>query len=125
VDLRTTNEDLVDAKDNTLAGELSVQIQLGNVIQNLNQNALSGTLVLKKSERSDEEGMITFSDGEIANAKFAALSGEDAVYEMMAWREGLYRFNDDKDPKRRTRHIVRNTTMLLMEGMRRIDEASR
>jgi len=73
----------------------------------------------------DEHGALFFTIGQCRDAKAGKLEGDEAVYCVLNWTEGEFEidFNDAGNPKRTT--TTRNTTGLLMEAMRLIDESNR
>jgi predicted regulator of Ras-like GTPase activity (Roadblock/LC7/MglB family) len=68
------------------------------------------------------EGMICFEGGSVVHATAGDLVGEEAVYELLAWPEGSFIVETDLSPPKRT--ISAEWNMLLLEGMRRIDEGT-
>jgi response regulator RpfG family c-di-GMP phosphodiesterase len=67
-------------------------------------------------------GEMDFSDGQVVDARWDALRGEDAFYKMLTLREGDFRLDPTFKPT--TRSIEASPEALLLEGMRRLDEAS-
>jgi response regulator RpfG family c-di-GMP phosphodiesterase len=67
-------------------------------------------------------GEIDFSDGQVFDARWDALRGEDAFYKMITLREGDFRLDPTFKPTNRS--IQASPEALLLEGMRRLDEAS-
>jgi hypothetical protein len=62
-----------------------------------------------------------FQGGEVTHAWVGDLKGEDAFFRMSAWTKARFGFNS---VPRKEPHTVEQPTMtLLMEAMRRIDEA--
>jgi len=68
-------------------------------------------------------GEIDFADGQVVDARWDALRGEDAFYKMLTLREGDFRLDPNFKPPA-TRSIQASPEALLLEGMRRLDEAS-
>lgn len=66
-----------------------------------------------------------FSAGQCRDAKIGNVEGDDAVYKVLLWTAGEFEidFNASNASTRTT--TTRNTTGLLMEAMRLMDEASR
>jgi DNA-binding response OmpR family regulator len=61
-------------------------------------------------------------DGEILNARSPSVSGEDAVFELLAWTRGRFEFvPDDPGPGQ----PIARFDYLLLEGCRRLDEMGR
>lgn len=65
-------------------------------------------------------GMIFVEDGNVVHAKFRELSGEDAAYNLLAWKDGEFSVEMDVKPEART--ISANVEHILLEGMKRLDE---
>ena len=69
----------------------------------------------------DMTGHIYFEDGELINAAFSGLKGEEAIYRLMEYPDVQIGFK--KIPKKKIKRIIQASLMqILMEGMRRIDE---
>jgi response regulator RpfG family c-di-GMP phosphodiesterase len=66
-----------------------------------------------------------FTGGQCRDAKIGNIEGDDAVYKVLLWTEGEFEidFNAANASTRTT--TTRNTTGLLMEAMRLMDEANR
>ncbi|MFT3767741.1 MAG: DUF4388 domain-containing protein [Minicystis sp.] len=58
----------------------------------------------------------------MVDARWDALRGEDAFYKLLTLREGDFRLDPTFKPT--TRSIEASPEALLLEGMRRLDEAS-
>lgn len=74
-------------------------------------------------DRHGQEGVIYIERGEIAHASAGSLSGEEAVYQLIGWKEGNFRALFDVSIPRRS--ITTPWSHLLLEGSRRIDEQQR
>ena len=72
-----------------------------------------------------EQGELFFANGQCRDAKSGKIEGDDAVYRVVLWTAGDFEidFNAANASTRTT--TTRNTTGLLMEAMRLMDEASR
>jgi len=69
----------------------------------------------------DKSGIIHFENGELINASFSDLNGENAIYRMMEYQDIQIGFK--KIPKKKVKRSIHNGLMqILMEGMRRIDD---
>jgi hypothetical protein len=66
---------------------------------------------------------IALREGRIVDARAGALEGEEAFYEIVRWEEGSFRVEPGCQAGAIT--IQESTEGLLMEGFRRLDEASR
>jgi hypothetical protein len=91
---------------------------LPDVVQVLAQGRKSGQLRIRSG---NEAGEVHFHEGAIVNAMLGALRGEDAFYGMLALTNGDFTF----DPAFRASARVISTPVeaLLLDGMRRLDEA--
>jgi response regulator RpfG family c-di-GMP phosphodiesterase len=67
-------------------------------------------------------GEMDFAEGQVVDARWDALRGEDAFFKMLTLREGDFRLDPTFKPT--TRSIEASPEALLLEGMRRLDEAS-
>lgn len=95
-------------------------MSFSDVVQLLNLSRKTGILTLSAGVRS---GGVCFVDGEIRHAWTESLLGEEAFYEMAAWKKAIFAFAAGAGSDERT---VRQPTMsLLMEAMRRLDEQGR
>jgi|SRR5262245_13808402 len=64
-----------------------------------------------------------FSDGQINHALSGSLRGDDAVFKILTWTEGL--FEIDFSGSSAEQSTTRSTQALLMEGLRLLDESNR
>ncbi len=67
-------------------------------------------------------GEIDFAEGQVVDARWDALRGEAAFYKMIALMEGDFRLDPTFKPT--SRSIQASPEALLLEGMRRLDEAA-
>jgi response regulator RpfG family c-di-GMP phosphodiesterase len=67
-------------------------------------------------------GEIDFSEGQVVDARWDALRGEDAFFKLLTLREGDFRLDPTFKPT--SRSIEASPEALLLEGMRRLDEGS-
>ncbi|MBN2713528.1 MAG: FHA domain-containing protein [Planctomycetes bacterium] len=78
----------------------------------------SGMLIVHP--KKGEEGKLYFDNGQIIHASTESLKGEDAAFEILARKDGSFRFH--AMPERVEKNISRITSALLLEAMRRQDE---
>jgi len=102
-----------------VSGSLT-QMALPDVIQILGSGRKSGRLEL---ESSGLRGALHFVEGSIHHATFGDLQGAEAVYAMLLLESGDFRLDPSSDIPQRS--IQMSTEGLLLEGMRRMDEARR
>jgi response regulator RpfG family c-di-GMP phosphodiesterase len=98
------------------------EMSMIDLMQSLEMGQKSCRLIVKKGS---ESGELYFSAGQCRDAKSGTAEGDDAVYRVLLWIEGEFEidFNAASASNRTT--TTRNTTGLLMEAMRLMDEASR
>lgn len=102
-----------------VSGSLS-EMSLPDVIQILSNGRKTGRLVIRSKGKTGE---VHFGDGMIWDAKYDGHRGEEAFYGMLALVGGEFELDPAFKPSRRV--IQDATESLLLEGMRRLDEAER
>lgn len=118
--LRSTNQKLTDVIQNGVLGKLQM-FSLAELTQALAVSGRTGYLHL---QHRAQRGYLTVRDGYVFHAKLPGKDKpEDAFLEMMTWREGEFRFEQGDISTLGLRPI--DTTSLLVEGARRIDEKAR
>jgi response regulator RpfG family c-di-GMP phosphodiesterase len=102
-----------------VSGSLT-EMALPDMVQILFHGRKSGLLVI---HAQGKRGEIQFSDGQIFDATYGDSVREEAFYEMIRLRDGDF----ELDPNFRAgeRRIPLAPESLLLEGMRRLDEAER
>ena len=93
-------------------------LQLTDIIQMNCLGRVTTSLVITKD---DHRGVIYFNEGEIVHAECDDIAGEEAFYNILGWQEGKFVSNIGTLPARET--ISSPWEHLLMEGMKRKDEA--
>lgn len=111
---------LVKEGSKSFSGKLNV-MSLPTVVQTLSESGRSGTLMLESYEGS--RGKVGFSDGRIFEATNGKQDGEEAFFELLSWKQGDFWFDPKQVPE--VDHIQNSVMGLMLEGMRRMDEASR
>lgn len=92
-------------------------LQLPDLIQ---MNCLSQITTALYVKKDQIQGVIYFEDGQITYAKVGGLEGEDALFTILSWSSGSFKFvGGEKAPHR---SITANWEYLLVEGMRKADE---
>jgi hypothetical protein len=93
-----------------------------DLMQSLEMGQKSCRLVVQKV---GEQADLYFASGQCRDAKIGTVEGDDAVYKILLWTEGEFEidFNAANASTRTT--TTRNTTGLLMEAMRLMDESNR
>ena len=102
-----------------VSGSLS-EMGLPDVIQVLSNGRKSGRLELRSGS---DAGEIHFGSGAICDARFGSLSGAEAVYAMLGLTDGEFSLDPSFEPGENV--INQPSESLLLEGMRRMDEAGR
>ena len=99
-------------------GQLIGQL-LADLLQLISSNAMTGVFAVASK---GIENRLYFEEGQIVHADGPGLSGEDAVFATLGFEEGRYTFLETTDlPAERT--ISSNTQFLILEALRKIDEA--
>ena len=97
-------------------GSLS-EVSLVDLLQIFGLNRRTGTLVL---QHGDQQGRIHLTDGSVVSAVLGETTSEKALYRILRWQDGNFRYNPGHTDV--TRDISRSMDALLMEGMRQLDE---
>ncbi|HEY4716147.1 MAG TPA: DUF4388 domain-containing protein [bacterium] len=106
----------VSGTDTEIEGNIS-QIPLVDLIQILSMNKKTGAIVMNKSEL---KGFVYLQNGNIINANLGKIEGEKAFFRLLAWKEGKFEFIPTKVLT--LVRINRPIDILIMEGMRQLDE---
>lgn len=114
-ELRNVLLELLDAKEG-FQGVLS-DLELTDIIQML---CLAKRTALLHLKHRDHRGRIVFERGDVVHAEFNDLIGDEAVYKMLALRQGDIYMQSDFQNDRRS--IAGGWQDLLLEGVRRADE---
>jgi len=112
--LKALKEDAIRGFNGSITG-----LQLPDLIQ---MNCLSQVTTALYIKKDDREGCIFFEDGQITHSEVGAIEGEEALFTILSWSAGSFRFvGGVKAPKV---SISTNWEYLLIEGMRKADEMS-
>ncbi|HTG26747.1 MAG TPA: response regulator [Methylomirabilota bacterium] len=98
------------------------EMRMIDLMQSLEMGQKSCRLIVKKGS---EIGELYFSAGQCRDAKSGEAEGDDAVYRVLLWTEGEFEIDFSAANASNRTTTTRNTTGLLMEAMRLMDEASR
>jgi CheY-like chemotaxis protein len=98
------------------------EMSMIDLMQSLEMGQKSCRLIVKKGS---ESGELYFSGGQCRDAKSGEAEGDDAVYRVLLWTEGEFEIDFSVANASNRTTTTRNTTGLLMEAMRLMDEASR
>lgn len=95
------------------------QLGITDLLQLFALNNKSGTLFLA---RGTERGTVLLQNGQIINAFSGRVEGEKAIYRLILWTSGTFRFSPG--PVTGTAKISMSTDHLIMEGLRLGDETT-
>jgi CheY-like chemotaxis protein len=98
------------------------EMSMIDLMQSLEMGQKSCRLIVKKGS---ESGELYFAGGQCRDAKSGQVEGDDAVYRVLLWTEGEFEIDFGAANASNRTTTTRNTTGLLMEAMRLMDEASR
>jgi len=93
------------------------EVSLVDLLQIFGLNRRTGTLTL---QHEGLKGTIHLLDGTVVSAVQGESAGEKALYRILRWPEGTFRYHPGETGF--TRNISRSMDALLMEGMRQLDE---
>ena len=96
------------------------EMGLPDIVQVLWHGRKTGSLKIRSGT---EQGEIHFVEGNVYNAMWGKLRGEEAFYAMLTLTEGD--FSMDPGFKAPQQLVQASPEALLLEGMRRLDEAGR
>ncbi|MBI3203690.1 MAG: DUF4388 domain-containing protein [Myxococcales bacterium] len=102
-----------------VAGSLR-DLALPDLMQILFHGRKSGKVSVKSAGR---EGQLHFQDGRMVHALLDEMAGEEAVYEMLTFEEGSFAL--DPAFQATTTTIQASPEMVILEGLRRLDEKNR
>jgi hypothetical protein len=68
----------------------------------------------------DRQASLFFEKGQVVHAILDSKEGEEVVYELLTWEDGVFEVEQEVAPPKLT--ITTNWQGLLLEGMRRVDE---
>jgi CheY-like chemotaxis protein len=109
-----------DAADSTSVRGTLAQMSVVDLLQTLDIGRKSCSLVLT---RDGERSEMLFHDGQLVHATLGTLSGEAAVYKVVAWNEGAFQIDFERRECPRT--VTHSTQSVLLEALRLFDEAQR
>jgi CRP-like cAMP-binding protein len=115
---KLANKPLAPA-NSEFAGNLT-SMSFADVLQLLQVGRKTGVIVMESLGRKGEIGL---ESGEVRQASAEGLSGDEAFYKIAAWKGASFAFTSA--PLQGPPNIASPTMPLLMEAMRRVDEATR
>lgn len=105
--------------ETVLRGSLA-QMNVIDLLQSLELGRKTCSLSLTNNGDRCE---LFFSEGQINDAVYDSLRGDEAVYKVLNWTAGNFQIDFEGQSSETT--ITRSTQGLLMEGLRLLDEANR
>ena len=106
----------VSREDKLIEGGLS-EIALPDLLQMFSMNKKDGHLYITKG---NDNGDIWIREGNIIDAAIGDISGEKALFRLLTWKTGNFKFLPVKVTVQQK--ISRATDNLIMEGLRQYDE---
>jgi CheY-like chemotaxis protein len=106
--------------DSTSVRGTLAQMSVVDLLQTLDIGQKSCRLEL---HHAGQEGEMQFVNGQLVHAALGNLSGESAVYAVVAWTEGSFLIDFERVECQRT--ITHSTQSVLLEALRRFDESQR
>ncbi len=118
---RLANTNTVRSEDlsSGMAGQLSV-MPPSELFQTLNINQKTGVLTLQLPKGSAD---LSFREGALISVKYNNAESEEAFYEILKEREGRFKFIPGLSEAEMQADEMGDFMWLLMEGVRRMDEA--
>ena len=97
------------------------QMGVLEVVQTMEMGRKTATVDVQP--RAGERGVLAFAGGALVFASYGALTGVEAFYALVPMRDGLFRIHFGDAPAEK--NIDAPTQYLLLEALRRIDDAGR
>ncbi|MEE4165330.1 MAG: DUF4388 domain-containing protein [Desulfocapsaceae bacterium] len=104
--------------DSCMQGRLK-DMAPAELFQILNMHQKTGVLSLTFAGK---EARVSFREGCIINATYGELENQEAIFEILAEKEGVYAFKIGLSPQQMKAAEIGDFMMLLMEGVKRVDE---
>lgn len=102
-----------------MVGQLS-DISPVELCQMINANQKTGRLNL---EFDDKRAMIIFNEGELVHADIDRMFGKDAFYKILSIDSGRFKFIQGLTEREKSLEVIGGFMGMLMEGMKRLDDA--
>ena len=116
--LRKTNAARTRDFESCMSGRID-QIPPAELLQIFHMHQKTGTLALQLPQG---EAKVSFREGCIINATYCSASSEEAIFAMLAEKQGVYRFTTGLSAGEMKAAEIGDFMMLLMEGVKRVDE---
>jgi hypothetical protein len=98
------------------------EMSMIDLMQSLEMGQKSCRLMVRQGGAQCE---LFFAGGQCRDAKIGSVEGDDAVYKVVLWTAGEFEIDFNAANASTKTTTTRNTTGLLMEAMRLMDEANR
>jgi CheY-like chemotaxis protein len=98
------------------------EMSMIDLMQSLEMGQKSCRLIV---QQGGVQGELYFASGQCRDAKIGSVVGDDAVYKVVLWTAGEFEIDFNAANASTKTTTTRNTTGLLMEAMRLMDEANR
>lgn len=116
--LKKTNVVRTSNFESCMSGRIDYIVP-AELFQIFHMHQKTGVLVL---DLPDGQGKVSFREGCIINASYGEFVNEEAIFKILARKEGLYRFTTGLSPSEMRAAEIGDFMMLLMEGVKRVDE---
>ena len=116
--LQKTNAARAKEFDSCMSGKLD-EVVPAELFQIFHMHQKTGVLTF---HLQDGEGKVSFREGCIINANYGRKVHQDAIFAILAEKKGVYRFTVGLTPQEMKAAEIGDFMMLLMEGVKRIDE---
>lgn len=131
IKFKLTDEPFVAKAENSSAGDSGPETISSGLHGNL--NTFSTTEVFQALNLSEKNGIVRFEfpggaafavfrDGEFIRASYQLTKGLPAIFAMLAEKDGTFHFEAGLAKEDADRKQLGNFMMILMEGMRKVDE---
>ena len=104
--------------DSCMQGRLK-DMAPAELFQILNMHQKTGVLSMTFGNR---KAQVSFREGCIINAEYGKLVNQEAIFEILGEKEGVYSFKIGLSPQQMKAAEIGDFMMLLMEGVKRVDE---
>ncbi len=118
--LNKLSKQFSDETGKAVTGNLSM-IGPTELIQAITVTSRTGELRIAEGEKFIE---IFFHEGQLWRIRASRPDPEEAFYDFLTWEQGQFGFQPHEKPPEGPREFHKDTTSLLLEGMRRLDVSS-
>ncbi len=116
--LRQTNAARARDFESCMSGRVD-EIVPAELFQIFHMHQKTGVLVL---DLPAGRAKVSFREGCIINAGYGEMVNQEAIFKILAEKQGFYRFTTGLTPKEMKAAEIGDFMMLLMEGVKRVDE---